>query len=122
VSPADDLRARWRQARVPPGLPPLPSPLQLAVVLLDGDDPGFAANVGTDWCIELTELDADVVHDGAVAAPLELAEAICGGALDPGHAVAAGAVTGTMASQSVLAYLLEVVALADHHSALGDGS
>jgi hypothetical protein len=96
--------------------------MQLAVVLLDGEDPGFAAVVGTDWSMELAELDGDVVHDGALAAPLELAEAICGGALDPGHAVAAGAVTGTMASQSVLAYLLEVVALADHHSAPGVGS
>ena len=58
-------------------------------------------------------LDRDVVHDGALAAPVELVHAICTGALDAGHAVSAGALTGTMASQSVLAYLLEAVATVD---------
>ena len=69
--------------------------------------------VAPDWSIAPTDLDRDVVHDGALAAPAELVHAICTGTLDPGHAVAAGALTGTMASQSVLAYLLEAVATLD---------
>ena len=109
----EDLSERWGRVRLPPGLPPLTQPLRLAVVLLDGDDSGFAVTVAPDWSIAPTDLDRDVVHDGALAAPAELVHAICTGALDPGHAVAAGALTGTMASQSVLAYLLEAVATLD---------
>jgi hypothetical protein len=99
--------------RLPAGLPPLSGPLRLAVALLDGNDPGFAVVVGPDWSVAPTDLDREVVHDGALAAPVELVHAICTGALDPGHAVSAGALTGTMASQSVLAYLLEAVATVD---------
>ena len=112
-SAAEELRQRWLRVRLPSGLPPLREPLRLAVVLLDGDDPGFAAMVGPDWSVAPTGLDGDVVHDGALAGPVELVHAICTGALDPGHAIAAGALTGTMASQSVLAYLLEAVATLD---------
>ncbi len=53
------------------------------------------------------------MHDGALVAPVDLVGAICTGALDPGHAAAAGGLTGTMASQSVLAFLLEAVATLD---------
>ena len=113
VAAAEELRERWRRVRLPAGLPPLTGPLRMAVVLLDGDDPGFALAVGPDWSVEPTDLDRDVVHDGALAAPVELVHAICTGTLDPGHAVSAGALTGTMASQSVLAYLLEAVATLD---------
>ena len=113
LSAAEELRERWRRVRLPAGLPPLTQPLRLAVVLLDGDDPGFVLTVAPDWSIVPTDLDRDLVHDGALAAPAELVHAICTGTLDPGHAVAAGALTGTMASQSVLAYLLEVVATLD---------
>jgi len=119
-SAPEDLRERWRRVRLPAGLPPLTQPLRLAVVLLDGDDPGFVLTVAPDWSIVPTDLDRDLVHDGALAAPAELVHAICTGTLDPGHAVAAGALTGTMASQSVLAYLLEVVATLDV-AAPGDG-
>ena len=111
-SEAEELRERWRRVRLPAGLPPLTQPLRLAVVLLDGGDPGFTLTVAPDWSIAPTAL-GDVVHDGALAAPGELVHAICTGALDPGHAVYAGALTGTMASQSVLAYLLEAVATLD---------
>jgi len=110
---AEELRERWRRVRLPAGLPSLPGPLRLAIVLLDGDDPGFAVVVAPDWSIAPTDLDHDVVHDGALAAPGELVHAICTGTLDPGHAVAGGALSGTMASQSVLAYLLEAVATLD---------
>ena len=110
---AEELKERWRRVRLPAGLPPLAEPLRLAVVLLDGDDPGFALAVAPDWSLAPTDFDHDVVHDGALAAPVELVRAICTGTLDPGHAVAAGALTGTMASQSVLAYLLEAVATLD---------
>ena len=75
------------RVRLPAGLPPLTQPLRLAVVLLDGDDPGFAVTVAPDWSIAPTDLDRDVVHDGALAAPAELVHAICTGTLDPGHAV-----------------------------------
>ena len=112
-SAPEDLRERWRRVRLPPSLPPLTQPLRLAVVLLDGDDPGFVLTVAPDWSIVPTDLDRDLVHDGALAAPAELVHAICTGTLDPGHAVSAGALTGTMASQSVLAYLLEAVATLD---------
>lgn len=112
-SAAEELRPRWRRVRLPSGLPPLPEPLRFAFVLLDGDDPGFAVVVGPDWSVAPTDLEADLVHDGALAAPVELIHAICTGACDPGHAIAAGALTGTMASQSVLAYLLEAVATLD---------
>ena len=112
-SPGDELRERWRRVRLPVGLPPLAGSLRMAVVLLGGDDPGFALAVGPDWSVEPTALDRDVVHDGALAAPVELVHAICTGALDAGHAVSGGALTGTMASQSVLAYLLEAVATVD---------
>jgi hypothetical protein len=80
---------------------------------MDGHDPGFTLAVLPDWSIAPADLDRDVVHDGALAAPAELVHAICSGTLDPGHAVSAGALTGTMASQSVLAYLLEAVATLD---------
>jgi hypothetical protein len=112
-SAAEELQQRWRRVRLPAGLPLLGEPVRLAVVLLDGDDPGFAVVVGPDWSVEPTGLDGDVVHDGALAGPVELVHAICTGVLDPGHAIAAGALTGTMASQSVLAYLLEAVATLD---------
>ena len=112
-SAPENLRERWRRVRLPAGLPPLTQPLRLAVVLLDGDDPGFVLTVAPDWSIVPTDIDRDLVHDGALAAPAELVHAICTGALDPGRAVAAGALTGTMASQSVLAYLLEAVATQD---------
>ena len=112
-SAPEDLRERWRRVRLPAGLPSLTGPLRLAVVLLDGEDPGFAVAVAPDWSIAPTDLDRDVVHDGALAAAGELVHAICTGTLDPGHAVSAGALTGTMASQSVLAYLLEAVATLD---------
>ena len=69
--------------------------------------------VAPDWSLAPKDLDRDVVHDGALAAPVELVHAICTGTLDPGHAVSAGALTGTMAAQSVLAYLLEAVATLD---------
>ena len=112
-SAAEELRERWRRVRLPAGLPPLTQPLRLAVVLLVGDDPGFAVTIAPDWSIAPTDLDRDVVHDGALAAPSEVVHAICTGALDPGHAASDGALTGTMASQSVLAYLLEAVATLD---------
>ena len=112
-SAAEELRERWRRVRLPAGLPPLTEPLRLAVVLLDGDDPGFTLAVAPDWSLAPSDLDRDVVHDGALAAPVELVHAICTGILDPGHAVSAGALTGTMAAQSVLAYLLEAVATLD---------
>ena len=113
LSVAEELRARWRRVRLPAGLPPLTGPLRLAIVLLDGDAPGFAVEVAPDWSIAPADLDHDVVHDGALAARGELVHAICTGTLDPGHAVAAGALSGTMASQSVLAFLLEAVATLD---------
>ncbi len=110
---AEGLRERWRRVRLPAGLPRLSGPLQLAVVLLDGDDPGFTLVVGTDWSVALAELDRDVVHDGALAARVGLVHAVCTGALDPGHAIADGSLNGTMATQSVLAYLLEAVGIMD---------
>jgi hypothetical protein len=110
---AEELRERWQRVRLPAGLPPLSEPLRFAVVLLDGADAGFTLVVGPDWSVTPTDLDRDVVHDGALAAPVELVQAICTGALDPGHATAAGALNGTMATQSVLAYLLEAVAIVD---------
>ena len=110
---AEELRERWRRVRLPAGLPPLMQSLRLAVVLLDGDDAGFAMTIAPDWSIAPTDHDRDVVYDGALAAPGELVHAICTGTLDPGHAVFAGGLTGTMASQSVLAYLLEAVATLD---------
>ena len=113
LSAAEELKERWRRVRLPAGLPSLTGPLRLAVVLLDGEDPGFAVAVAPDWSLALTDFDRDVVHDGALAATGELVRAICTGTLDPGHAVSAGALTGTMASQSVLAYLLEAVATLD---------
>ena len=113
ASSAEGLRERWSRLRLPAGLPPLGERLRFAVVLLDGEDPGFTLAVGSDWSVAPTDLDRDVVHDGALAAPLELVHAICAGALDPGHATAAGALNGTMATQSVLAYLLEAVAIVD---------
>ena len=112
-SVAEDLRERWRRLRLPAGLPPLSEPLRFAVVLLDEEDAGFTLVVGADWSVAPTDLDHDVVHDGALAAPVELVHAICTGALDPGHAAAARALNGTMATQSVLAYLLEAVAIVD---------
>lgn len=113
LSAAEELRERWRRVRLPAALPPLTEPLRLAVVLLNEEDAGFMLAVAPDWSIAPTDLDREVVHDGAVAAPVELVHAICTGTLDPGHAVSAGALTGTLASQSVLAYLLEAVATLD---------
>jgi hypothetical protein len=112
-SVAEELRERWRRLRLPAGLPPLTRSLRFAVVLLDEEDAGFTLVVEPDWSVTPADQVHDVVHDGALAAPVELVHAICTGALDPGHAAAAGALNGTMATQSVLAYLLEAVAIVD---------
>ena len=107
---AEELRACWRRFRPSPGWPPLGTRLRFALALEDRDDPGFTVECAEDWTVTVAELDAAVVHDGALATSGALALAVCTGAADPGDLTVHGVVTGTLASQSVLAFLLEQVA------------
>ena len=45
------LRGLLETARLPPGLPPLPVPLHLAVVVLDDPDSGVGVVLGPGWSV-----------------------------------------------------------------------
>jgi hypothetical protein len=106
-SSARRLRDLLAGLRFPPGLPPLTVPLHLALVALDDPDAGFGISLGPGWTVTTTTLSPDLVHDAVLAAPVALVRDILTGVADPGWATVHGSVTGTLAGQSTLAFLLE---------------
>jgi hypothetical protein len=93
----------------PPGLPPLPVSLHLAVVVLDDPDSGTGVLIGPGWTVTTTTLSPRIVHDAVLAAPAALVWDILTGTADPGLATIHGSLTGSLVGQSALALLIEAV-------------
>jgi hypothetical protein len=115
-SPARGLGDLLAGVRFPPGLPPLAVPLHLALVILDDPDFGVGITLGPGWTVTTSALSPAVVHDAVLAAPVELVRAILTGVADPGLATVHGNLTGNLAGQSALAFLVEATS-----NAAGDG-
>jgi hypothetical protein len=82
-------------------------PLHLALVALDALDAGVAITLHPGWTVTTSTLSPDVVHDAVLAAPVALVRDILTGEADPGWATVHGSLTGTLAGQSALAFLVE---------------
>ena len=109
-SSAGRLRDLLAGLRLPPGLPPLAVPLHLALVALDDPGAGVGITLGPGWSVTTSTLSRDVVHDAVLAAPVALVRDILTGVVDPGWATVQGSLTGNLAGQSALAFLVEVTA------------
>ena len=104
------LRDLLAAVRFPPRLPPLCAPLHLALVALDDPDGRVGVTLGPGWTLTTTALSTELVHDAVLAAPAALLWDILVGEADPGSATVHGSLTGHLAGQSVLAFLVEATA------------
>ena len=109
------LRGLLETARLPPGLPPLPVPVHLAVVVLDDPDSGVGVVLSPGWSVATTAVSGDLIHDAVLAAPAALVWDILTGVADPGLATVSGSLTGSLVGQSALALLVEVAGGATPH-------
>ena len=110
------LRELFETARLPPGLPPLPVPVHLAVVVVDQPESGVGVVLGPGWSVATTSVSGDLIHDAVLAAPAALVWDILTGIADPGLAllveVVGGSLTGSLVGQSALALLVEATSSA----------
>ena len=104
---ASGIRELLAGLRFPAGVPPLAVPLHLALVALDDLDAGVGITLHPGWTVTTSTLSPDVVHDAVLAAPVALVRDILTGEADPGWATVHGTLTGTLAGQSALAFLVE---------------
>jgi hypothetical protein len=118
-TPVRALRELLEAASFPPGLPPLPVPVHLAVVVLDDPDSGVGVVLGPGWSVATTSVSGDLIHDAVLAAPAALLWDILTGIADPGLVTVGGSLTGSLVGQSAVALLVEATSSATSHERSG---